>query len=154
MDGAAARNALARWAPQVDVRPNPIDEGSEHFPGNDPGYAFLPHGAVPRAESLEDVRWRVGAFWDQEVVPELRAGRRVAVVAHENRRAHPPPPPPPSRTNWTRLVPPSVLTGHVSSHRSPCWSDGLREARRGLPRCMSIVELDGRCRAPPSLSHD
>jgi len=24
-----------------------------------------------------------------------------------------PPPPPPSRTNWTRLVPPSVLTGHV-----------------------------------------
>jgi hypothetical protein len=25
------------------------------------------------------------------------------------------PPPPPSRTNWTRLVPPPVLTGHVSS---------------------------------------
>ena len=23
--------------------------------------------------------------------------------------------PPPSRTNWTHLVPPSVLTGHVSS---------------------------------------
>ena len=27
----------------------------------------------------------------------------------------PPPLPPPSRTNWTRLVPPSVLTRHVSS---------------------------------------
>jgi hypothetical protein len=26
-----------------------------------------------------------------------------------------PSPPPTSRTNWTRLVPPSVLTGHVSS---------------------------------------
>jgi hypothetical protein len=26
-----------------------------------------------------------------------------------------PPPPPPSRTNWTRLVPPSVLTGRVAS---------------------------------------
>ena len=26
-----------------------------------------------------------------------------------------PPPPPPSRTKWTRLVHPSVLTGHVSS---------------------------------------
>jgi hypothetical protein len=26
-----------------------------------------------------------------------------------------PPPSPPSRTNWTRLVPPSVLTGHASS---------------------------------------
>ena len=27
----------------------------------------------------------------------------------------PPPPPPPSRTDWTRLVPPSVLIGYVSS---------------------------------------
>ena len=26
-----------------------------------------------------------------------------------------PAPPPPSRTNWTRLIPPPVLTGHVSS---------------------------------------
>jgi len=30
-----------------------------------------------------------------------------------------PPPAPPSRTNWTRLVPPSVLTGHVSFGASP-----------------------------------
>jgi hypothetical protein len=30
-------------------------------------------------------------------------------------RSHSPPPPPPSRTNRTRLVPPPVLTGHVSS---------------------------------------
>jgi len=28
---------------------------------------------------------------------------------------HPSPPPPPCRTNWTRLVPPPVLSGHVSS---------------------------------------
>ena len=27
------------------------------------------------------------------------------------------PPPPPSRTDWTHLVPPSVLTGRVSLHR-------------------------------------
>ena len=37
-------------------------------------------------------------------------------------------PPPPSRTDWTRLVPPPVLTGHVSS-RSP---HGL--TRRHTPR--------------------
>ena len=29
------------------------------------------------------------------------------------------PPPPPSRTDWTRLVPPPVLTGHVSSCGAP-----------------------------------
>ena len=36
-----------------------------------------------------------------------------------------PPPRPPSRTNWTRLVPPSVVTGHVSPRRS-----GQRGRRR------------------------
>jgi len=37
-----------------------------------------------------------------------RAGRQLA--PHRE-----PPPPPPSCTDWTRLVPPPVLTGHVSS---------------------------------------
>ena len=42
----------------------------------------------------------------------LRCARSTA---HSPARgAGPPPLPPPSRTNWTRLVPPSVLTGHVS----------------------------------------
>ena len=34
---------------------------------------------------------------------------------HHVSQARPVRPPPPSRTNWTRLVPPPVLTGHVSS---------------------------------------
>ena len=54
-----------------------------------------------------------------------------------------PPLPPPSRTNWTRLVPPPVLTGHVSSlqrgrrasrscgHATPSWPRrALRSTRR------------------------
>ena len=47
----------------------------------------------------------------------------------------PPPPPAPSRTNWTRLVPPSVLTGHVSGVQPhQCLAlrpaDSLAEPRR------------------------
>ena len=41
-----------------------------------------------------------------QVDPALTAQRAVRP---------PPPPSPPSRTDWTRLVPPHVLTGHVSS---------------------------------------
>ena len=49
----------------------------------------------------------------------------------------PPPPPPPaaSRTDWTRLVPRSVLTGHVSS-RLPLQAitrDAPAAARRIVP---------------------
>jgi hypothetical protein len=46
-----------------------------------------------------------------------------------------PSPPPPSRTDWTRLVPPPVLIGHVSSapRRLPCRTvtARLRSAARG-----------------------
>jgi len=42
------------------------------------------------------------------------------------------PPPPPSRTDWTRLVPPPVLTGHVSSQAQP--GEALGAQRRRLRR--------------------
>ena len=41
----------------------------------------------------------------------LRTEKRVRLLT----TAAVPPHPPPSRTDWTRLVPPPVLTGHVSS---------------------------------------
>ena len=39
----------------------------------------------------------------------------MALLPRRHRRLRGGPPPPPSRTKWTRLVHPSVLTGHVSS---------------------------------------
>jgi hypothetical protein len=50
------------------------------------------------------------------------------------------PPPPPSRTNWTRLVPPPVLTGHVSSlsHRCDNSNGQVEESmRRFVPHSIS-----------------
>jgi AP-2 complex subunit alpha len=37
---------------------------------------------------------------------------------HQSEQVPPPPPPAPSRTNWTRLVLPPVLTGHVAAGRA------------------------------------
>ena len=39
----------------------------------------------------------------------------LEVQALKDANLQAPPPPPPSRTDWTRLVPPPVLTGHASS---------------------------------------
>ena len=46
-----------------------------------------------------------------------RAGAALATLLERCAESpvHPPPPLPPSRTKWTRLVHPSILTGHVSS---------------------------------------
>ena len=46
-------------------------------------------------------------------IPEKYNSRAAAAYRGELLKA--PPPPPPSRTDWTRLVSPPVLTGHVSS---------------------------------------
>ena len=56
-----------------------------------PGSAFDVSGdrryagvAVPATESLKDTIARVLPYWEAAILPELRAGRRVLVVAHGN----------------------------------------------------------------------
>ena len=52
------------------------------------------------------------------------------------------------RTNWTRLVPPPVLTGHVSSLRSRAASSTTRNAPRNAPmHCLVASPLRA---APPA----
>jgi len=66
--------------------------------------------------------------------------RQVLLPAEHSRGARPPPPP--SRTEWTRLVPPPVLTGHVSS--LPGTAPGGALARcvgRGLPEGPRLAPL-------------
>jgi hypothetical protein len=82
------------------------------------------------------------------VEPYTGAAGRYALTVwlYAAEGAVPPPPPssPPSRTKWTRLVHPSVLIGHVSSHvlasaRSVAPSRGVAEAVNSgaLPRSLS-----------------
>ena len=61
----------------------------------------------------------------------------------------PPPPHPPSRTNWTRLVPPPVLTGHAPDPApAPSAAADTRGAgRQGLWRRQAAVERLARLRA-------
>jgi len=53
------------------------------------------------------------------------------------------PPPPPSRTKWTRLVHPSVLTGHVSSRRAPRRAGAAGRGRRAGERHAGLARPAG-----------
>ena len=64
----------------------------------------------------------------------LRRPRAPPPPAHAPLKPHPPPP---SRTNWTRLVPPPVLTGRVSHRSSSGSSTGPRETPSRAPRACS-----------------
>ena len=71
------------WRRSYDVPPPPIEPGSEFSQDADPRYAAL--GAeMPATECLADVVARFLPYWEQAVVPDLRAGGVVLLAAHGN----------------------------------------------------------------------
>ncbi len=72
------------WRRSYDVPPPPLDPDDERHPRHDPRYAWLPPDAVPATECLADVVDRMMPYWHDQIVPDLRAGRRVVFVAHGN----------------------------------------------------------------------
>ncbi|MEZ0165333.1 phosphoglyceromutase [Kineococcus sp. LSe6-4] len=71
------------WRRSYDTPPPPIELGSEFSQDADPRYAALGDD-LPRTECLADVVARMLPYWDEEVVPDLRAGKTVLLAAHGN----------------------------------------------------------------------
>ena len=44
----------------------------------------MPEAALPRGESLKNVVDRVLPYWTSDIVPELKAGKKVLIAAHGN----------------------------------------------------------------------
>ena len=72
------------WRRSYDVRPPALDDTDERFPGRDPRYAGLDPAEVPRTECLRDTVLRFLPYWEQSIVPEVKAGKRVLIAAHGN----------------------------------------------------------------------
>ncbi|MCH4250040.1 MAG: phosphoglyceromutase [Microbacteriaceae bacterium] len=70
------------WRRSYAVRPPEIADDDEFSQVSDPRYAGLER--VPRAECLKDVLERLLPYWQDAIVPDLRAGRTVLVTAHGN----------------------------------------------------------------------
>ena len=71
------------WRRSYDVPPPPIEAGSEFSQDGDPRYAGL-GSEMPATECLADVVARFLPYWEESVVPELRAGKVVLLAAHGN----------------------------------------------------------------------
>ena len=72
------------WRRSYDVRPPFLKEDDERYPGKDPRYANLAKSELPAGECLADTVARVVPYWQEAIVPEVRAGRRVIIAAHGN----------------------------------------------------------------------
>ena len=72
------------WRRSYDVPPPPVELDSPDYPKHDPRYAGVPDADLPRGECLKDVLVRVLPYWNEAIVPELKAGKTVLVAAHGN----------------------------------------------------------------------
>ena len=70
------------WRRGYLVRPPAVGRDDDRYPGNDPKYAHLRTNDIPFAESLKDTIDRFFPFWEGEVVPEIKNGKRVVIVGH------------------------------------------------------------------------
>jgi 2,3-bisphosphoglycerate-dependent phosphoglycerate mutase len=72
------------WRRSYDVPPPPVAPTSEHHPVNDARYADLAPEVLPATECLADVLVRMVPYWQDAIVPDLKAGKTTLVVAHGN----------------------------------------------------------------------
>ena len=72
------------WRRSYDIPPPPLTPDDERHPGRDPHYASLDPGDLPLTESLKDTVARFLPYWRETIVPAIRAGKRVLIVAHGN----------------------------------------------------------------------
>ena len=69
------------WRRSFDIPPPLPEEGSPWDLAKDERYRGVP---IPQTESLKDTIARVLPYWEERIVPELKAGKRVLISAHGN----------------------------------------------------------------------
>jgi 2,3-bisphosphoglycerate-dependent phosphoglycerate mutase len=69
------------WRRSFDIAPPPLDPDSEYDVSRDRRYAGID---VPASESLKDTIARAVPYYEREIAPALKAGKRVLVAAHGN----------------------------------------------------------------------
>lgn len=72
------------WRRSADVRPPALTEDDPRYPGNDPLYKRISKKELPLTENLLDTEKRVVDYYENVIMPVLKSGKKVIIVAHGN----------------------------------------------------------------------
>ncbi|XP_060097819.1 phosphoglycerate mutase 1 [Heteronotia binoei] len=74
------------WRRSFDVPPPPMEPDHPFYStiSKDRRYADLTEDQLPTCESLKDTIARALPFWNEEIVPQIKEGKRVLIAAHGN----------------------------------------------------------------------
>ena len=71
------------WRRSFDVPPPPIEANDPYSQVQDARYADLGPD-LPATECLKDVVARMAPYWEESIIPDLKAGKRTLITAHGN----------------------------------------------------------------------
>ena len=72
------------WRRSNEVRPPELSVDDPRYPGNDSKYKDLTPDELPKTENLIDTIKRVLPYWNSDILPDIKAGKRVIIAAHGN----------------------------------------------------------------------
>ncbi|HOD17671.1 MAG TPA: 2,3-diphosphoglycerate-dependent phosphoglycerate mutase [Candidatus Cloacimonadota bacterium] len=72
------------WRRSYDVPPPPLEKTDPRWPGHEAKYKNLTETQLPLTESLKDTYHRAVPFWNEIIVPRLKAGKSMLISAHGN----------------------------------------------------------------------
>lgn len=72
------------WRRSFDVPPPQIDMKNEFHPARDPRYAGIDPALLPTGESLKITTERVLPYFENQIVPHIKAGNNLIISAHGN----------------------------------------------------------------------
>ena len=135
-----SQRRFAATAAQL-ARMQAAQQGGASPPATSQLLGRAPPEPEPRAHLTRDLRSPAAGAADYIALQQPRLAltfpgdpRSPSPMVARNEVSPDLPPPPPSRTNWTRLVPPPVLTGHVSSLTRASRSRRAGRASGRVPR--------------------
>lgn len=73
-----------QWRRGYATQPPLVTLDDADYPKHDRRYAGVPDANVPRGESLKDVSARVLPYWQSDIVPLIKAKKKVLIAAHGN----------------------------------------------------------------------
>jgi 2,3-bisphosphoglycerate-dependent phosphoglycerate mutase len=72
------------WRRGYDTAIPKLSVDDPTYPGKDPLYKGLSESEIPLSENLKDVVNRVVPYWNDEIVPEIKKGKKIIIAASGN----------------------------------------------------------------------
>src|SRR5580765_5013287 len=72
------------WRRSFDIPPPALEESDERYLGGEPRYCSMKPGEFPKTECLKDTVTRAIPYFQDEIMPKIKDGKRLIVAAHGN----------------------------------------------------------------------